>query len=44
MFRAIPRAQLAVVPGTTHASIFEKLALVDGMITEFLKEQPRHAL
>ncbi len=36
LFRAIPGAQLCIVPGTTHGLIFEKPALVNQAILNFL--------
>jgi pimeloyl-ACP methyl ester carboxylesterase len=37
MKQAIPRAQLAVVPGTDHGVMFEKPELVNRMIRDFLE-------
>ncbi|MEP6477178.1 MAG: alpha/beta hydrolase [Actinomycetota bacterium] len=39
MQRAIPDAQLAVVPGTDHALLFEKPELVNRLILDFLAEE-----
>jgi len=36
MFRSIPKAQLSVVPGATHGVPFEKAALVNQIVLEFL--------
>ena len=50
MVRAIPNAQLGVVPGTSHALPFEKPDLVNRLVLEFLatEQVPRmmslHAL
>lgn len=40
LYRAIPAAQLAVVPGTSHALIFEKPDLVNGLVLDFLEREP----
>ncbi len=32
----LPRAQLAVLPGTTHVTLVERAAWLTSMITEFL--------
>jgi len=36
MFRSIPNAQLCVVPGATHGAPFEKAALVNEIVLDFL--------
>lgn len=36
MYRALPNAELAVVPGTSHGLLWEKTALCNGMIIDFL--------
>jgi len=38
MFRSIPNAQLGVVPGATHGAPFEKAALVNQLVLEFLAQ------
>jgi pimeloyl-ACP methyl ester carboxylesterase len=38
MTRAIPNAELAVVPGTDHALMFEKPDLVNRLILDFLDD------
>jgi pimeloyl-ACP methyl ester carboxylesterase len=40
MFRAIPHAELAIVPGTSHALIIEKPALCNQIIIDFLTTEP----
>lgn len=40
MYRAIPRAELAIVPGTSHALIIEKPALCNQIMTDFLTTDP----
>jgi len=40
MYRALPNAQLAVVPGTSHGLLHEKPALCNAMIVEFLTTEP----
>ena len=40
LHEAIPGAQLAIVPGTSHALIAEKPRLVAQLIIEFLTDQP----
>lgn len=39
LFRHLPRAQLAIVPGTTHSLLKEKPGLVNRMMYEFLKSR-----
>jgi pimeloyl-ACP methyl ester carboxylesterase len=36
LFRAIPNAKLCVLPGTTHALLFERPAAVNAAVLEFL--------
>jgi len=36
LFQALPNAQLCVVPGTTHALLFEKAAAVNAAVLRFL--------
>jgi pimeloyl-ACP methyl ester carboxylesterase len=40
MYRAIPDAELMVVPGTSHGLLVEKPHLCNGAILEFLTEDP----
>jgi pimeloyl-ACP methyl ester carboxylesterase len=40
MYRAIPNAELAVVPGTSHGLLVEKPELCNGLIVEFLRSNP----
>jgi pimeloyl-ACP methyl ester carboxylesterase len=40
MFRAIPSAELAVVPGTSHFLLQEKPALVNAILLDFLVNDP----
>ncbi len=42
LYRALPNAQLAIVPNTSHAIAFEKPALVAQLISDFV-EQPDRA-
>lgn len=39
-FRAMPRAELAVVPGTSHGLLWEKPALCHAILLDFLLEDP----
>jgi pimeloyl-ACP methyl ester carboxylesterase len=40
MYRALPEAELAVVPGTSHGLLVEKPALCNLLMTEFLSNDP----
>ena len=40
MYRALPAAELAVVPGTSHGLLHEKPALCNRMIVDFLTTDP----
>jgi pimeloyl-ACP methyl ester carboxylesterase len=40
IYRAIPDSQLAIIPGTSHALVFEKPALVNQLVLEFLENDP----
>ena len=40
MYRSLPRAELAVVPGTSHGLLVEKPDLCNLLITEFLTKDP----
>jgi pimeloyl-ACP methyl ester carboxylesterase len=37
LYRSIPSSQLAIVPGTSHALVFEKPDLVNQLVLEFLQ-------
>jgi pimeloyl-ACP methyl ester carboxylesterase len=40
IYRAIPNSQLAILPGTSHALVFEKPALLNQLVLEFLEHDP----
>ena len=40
LFRAIPNSELAVVPGASHAVVIEKPELVNGIVLDFLQNEP----
>lgn len=40
MYRAIPSAELSVIPGTSHGLLMEKPELCNHVITDFLTEDP----
>ena len=40
MYRNLPDAELAVVPGTSHGLLVEKPALCNLIITEFMTKDP----
>ena len=40
LYRAVPNAQLAVVPGTSHALLMEKASLTNQLILDFLGNDP----
>jgi pimeloyl-ACP methyl ester carboxylesterase len=40
MYRSLPDAELAVVPGTSHGLLVEKPDLCNLLITEFLTKEP----
>jgi pimeloyl-ACP methyl ester carboxylesterase len=40
MYRSMPDAELAVIPGTSHGLLVEKPALCNLVITEFLTKDP----
>ncbi|MFD5829606.1 alpha/beta fold hydrolase [Lentzea sp. NPDC060358] len=40
MYRALPNAELAVVPGTSHGLLHEKPVLCNAMIVDFLTNDP----
>jgi pimeloyl-ACP methyl ester carboxylesterase len=39
MYESIPRSQLCIVPGATHGAPFEKAALVNQIVLEFLADE-----
>jgi pimeloyl-ACP methyl ester carboxylesterase len=40
IYRSIPDSQLAIIPGTSHALVFEKPALLNQLVLEFLENDP----
>jgi pimeloyl-ACP methyl ester carboxylesterase len=40
MFRAIPKSELAVIPGTSHAVLTEKPELLNPIVLDFLQIEP----
>lgn len=44
LYRGIPEAELAIVPGTSHTLIFEKPELCNRLILDFLTTDPRPTL
>jgi pimeloyl-ACP methyl ester carboxylesterase len=40
LFRAIPDAELAVVPGTSHTVLMEKPELMNRLVLDFLEQEP----
>ncbi|HYZ91950.1 MAG TPA: alpha/beta hydrolase [Actinomycetota bacterium] len=40
LYRAIPGSELAVVPGTSHALVFEKPDVVNRIVLDFLEKDP----
>ena len=40
LYRGIPNAELAIVPGTSHFNTQEKPALVNAMLIDFLTNDP----
>jgi pimeloyl-ACP methyl ester carboxylesterase len=40
LYRAIPRSELAVIPGASHTVPLEKPALVNGIVLDFLANDP----
>lgn len=40
LYRAVPKAELAVVPGTSHAVLMEKPDLANRIILDFLEKEP----
>ena len=40
MYRGLPDAELAVVPGTSHGLLHEKPALCNTMLVDFLTTEP----
>jgi pimeloyl-ACP methyl ester carboxylesterase len=41
MYHAIPNAQLAIVPGTSHTLLLEKPALCTTLVADFLTDDPK---
>jgi pimeloyl-ACP methyl ester carboxylesterase len=44
LYRAIPRAELAVIPGTSHGLLVEKAAVCNSLIHDFLWNEPVQTL
>jgi len=44
LYRALPNAELAIVPGTSHGLLVEKAALCNSMIVDFLANEPVETL
>ncbi|WP_114559060.1 alpha/beta fold hydrolase [Desertihabitans aurantiacus] len=44
LYRALPRAELAVVPGTSHGLLHDKPELVTRLVREFLEQDARPTL
>jgi pimeloyl-ACP methyl ester carboxylesterase len=44
LYRALPDAELAVIPGTSHGLLVEKPALCDAVMLEFLTNEPVQTL
>lgn len=40
LYRSIPGAQLAIVPGASHMLVLEKPDVVSGLILHFLRNDP----
>jgi pimeloyl-ACP methyl ester carboxylesterase len=40
IYRALPDAELAVIPGTSHGLLVEKPALCNAVILDFLTKEP----
>jgi pimeloyl-ACP methyl ester carboxylesterase len=40
LYRAIPNAELAVVPGTSHTVLMEKAELMNRIVLDFLEQEP----
>jgi pimeloyl-ACP methyl ester carboxylesterase len=40
LYRAVPGAELAVIPGTSHAAMLEKPALCNQLVLDFLENEP----
>jgi pimeloyl-ACP methyl ester carboxylesterase len=40
IYRGIPHSELAIVPGTSHALVFEKADVVNTAILDFLEKDP----
>jgi pimeloyl-ACP methyl ester carboxylesterase len=44
LYRSIPNSELAIVPGTSHALVFEKPELVGRLVADFLRNDPAPTL
>lgn len=44
MYQAIPHAQLAILPGTTHLLLFEKPEQATAIVDEFLTKEPNRLM
>ncbi|HEX2710679.1 MAG TPA: alpha/beta hydrolase, partial [Candidatus Acidoferrales bacterium] len=44
LYRALPQAELAVIPGTSHGLLVEKPSLCNSMIVDFLTKDPAPTL
>jgi pimeloyl-ACP methyl ester carboxylesterase len=40
LYRALPNAELAVIPGTSHGLLVEKPELCNTIIVDFLSKEP----
>ena len=40
LYRGIPGSELAIVPGTSHALVFEKADLLNRIVLDFLSNDP----
>ena len=40
LYRSVPNSELAIVPGTSHALVFEKPELVGRLVADFLLNDP----
>ncbi len=39
LYRALPNAEFAILPGTSHGLLLEKAALCNSMIVDFLADE-----
>ena len=44
LYRAIPGAELAVIPGASHAAMLEKPALFNQLVVDFLEHEPESTM